>query len=88
MVLARDDAFTPSQAEYEAVIYTPLTSYCYRARLSASGEVALVAAAAPAPAELERRLATLARVIARKAASNSRDGVPPWPQRIQRWRAT
>ena len=39
-----------------------------------------------APDELHARLVALARLVARDAARLRGDGLPPWPQRILRWR--
>jgi hypothetical protein len=72
-------------ARYAGRILTPDATYAYDVALAAGEEPALTARAA-APAELEKALAMIARLCARGAAKRAEDGLPPWPERITRWR--
>jgi hypothetical protein len=73
-------------ARYDAAIYTPSERYDYRATLTSDGGVDATATGEPAPADLEKKLITIARVIARDALTRARDGIQPWPHRVLRWR--
>jgi hypothetical protein len=73
-------------ARYRAVIYTPDERHAYAARLVEDGGVELTADGAAAPKALEDKLRVHARTVARAAAQKRRDGLPPWPQRVLRWR--
>ena len=84
LTLERDDG---TSAVYSAAVYTPDDAFEYRATLDQSGSAELVAAAAPATPEHEKKLANLAKSTARAAARKSADGLEPWPSRILRWRA-
>lgn len=80
--LESDDA----AASYDAAIFTPDARFDYAARLEATGTVDLSAVGDAAPADLERKLTTIARVMARDADKNRTSGLPPWPHRVLRWR--
>jgi hypothetical protein len=71
-------------ARYRVTIYTPDAEFTAGARLADDGSVALEPTGAPE--ELHARLVALARLVARDAARLRGDGLPPWPQRILRWR--
>lgn len=73
-----------ARAGYRATIYTPDATFTARAELGDDGSVALDPTGAPD--ELHARLTQLARLIARDAARLRDDGMPPWPQRVLRWR--
>ncbi|HET7504646.1 MAG TPA: hypothetical protein VFK02_26670 [Kofleriaceae bacterium] len=73
-----------ARAQYRAAIYTPGELFTAAATLGDDGSVEL--APTGAPDELHARLYTLARLVARDAARLRDDGMPPWPQRILRWR--
>jgi hypothetical protein len=88
-LLERDDpAGSPggagSTARYRAAIYTRDAEFTTTATLGDDGSVEL--APSGAPDELDRRLATIAKLVARDAAKLRGDGMPAWPQRILRWR--
>jgi hypothetical protein len=78
---AGDDA---RGARYRVAIYTPDTAYTGLATLGDDGSVAL--SPTGAPAELHARLTSIAKLVARDAGKLRDDGMPPWPQRILRWR--
>ena len=71
-------------ARYRAAIYTRDAEFVTTAMLDDDGRVDL--APSGAPDELHARLATIAKLVARDAAKLRGDGMPPWPQRILRWR--
>jgi hypothetical protein len=73
-------------ARYRAAVFTPDACFEYDAILRAGGVAELSAVAAPAPRELEGRLAAHARHAARAADRRRADGLPPWPHRLLRWR--
>ena len=83
-LLERDDAGDGAWARYRAAIYTPDTAFAATATLGDDGSVELTPTGAPD--ELHARLLSLARLVARDAARLRDDGMPPWPQRILRWR--
>jgi hypothetical protein len=83
-LLERDGAADGSTARYRATIYTPDAEFTASALLGDDGSVALDPTGAPD--ELHARLVALARLVARDAARLRGDGLPPWPQRILRWR--
>lgn len=78
------DGVTGETARYRVAIYTPDAAYTATATLDEAGAVEL--APTGAPDELHGRLATIARLVARDAGKLRSDGMPPWPQRILRWR--
>ena len=73
-----------SRARYRAAIYTPDAAFTAAATLGDDGSAALEPTGAPD--ELHARLVSIARLVARDAAKLRADGMPPWPQRILRWR--
>jgi hypothetical protein len=72
-------------ARYRGRILTPDASYEYDAQLSADADPQLASASA-APADLEKVLVMIARLTARAVEKRLEDGLPPWPERITRWR--
>jgi hypothetical protein len=72
------------RARYRVAIYTPDAAFTAAATLGDDGSAAVEPTGAPD--ELHARLATIARLVARDAAKLRADGMPPWPQRILRWR--
>lgn len=78
---ASDDG---ARATYRASIYTPDAVFTATGVLVEDGTVEL--AATGAPAELDERLAIIARLVARDAARRRADGLVVWPARILRWR--
>ncbi len=85
-LLERDGAADGPTARYRAVIYTPDAEFTASAVLGDDGSAELDPIGARAPDDLHARLAALARLVARDAARLRGDGLPPWPQRILRWR--
>jgi hypothetical protein len=83
-VLERVESSTDA-ARYHGRILTPEATFDYDVAVTAGAEPALTARAA-APAELEKTLAMIARLTARGAGKRAEDGLPPWPQRVTRWR--
>jgi hypothetical protein len=83
-LLERDGAAGGPTARYRAAIYTPDAEFTATAQLGDDGSVEL--GPTGAPDELHARLLALARLVARDAARLRGDGLPPWPQRILRWR--
>ena len=81
---AADGQTDGSTAHYRATIYTPDAAFTASARLGDDGSVEL--GPTGAPDDLHARLVALARLVARDAARLRGDGLPPWPQRILRWR--
>jgi hypothetical protein len=73
-----------SRAEYRVVIYTPDSTYEGRAVLVDDGTATVDAEGAPE--ELFATLVMLAKLTARSATKKREDGLPPWPQRVLRWR--
>lgn len=72
------------RARYRAQIYTPTELFEAAAILGEDGSVELPPTGASA--ELDERLATMARLIARDAAKRRADGLGAWPERVLRWR--
>ncbi|GAB4524894.1 MAG: hypothetical protein Tsb0020_42960 [Haliangiales bacterium] len=75
-----------SQAVYQAAIFTPDERFAYRVEMAIDGSFEAALCGPEAPAELAQKLATIAKLIARAAAGKQRDKLPPWPQRVLRWR--
>ncbi|HSD89099.1 MAG TPA: hypothetical protein VLB44_16335 [Kofleriaceae bacterium] len=73
-----------SRADYRVAIYTPDATYTGRASLADDGSVSVEAAGASE--DLLAMLTMLAKLTARSAAKKREDGLPPWPQRVLRWR--
>jgi dihydrodipicolinate synthase/N-acetylneuraminate lyase len=72
------------RARYRVAIYTPDAEFVATATLGADGSTDVAPSAAPD--ELHARLVAIARLLARDAARLRDDGLPPWPQRVLRWR--
>jgi hypothetical protein len=83
-LLERDGDGDGATARYRAVIYTRDAAFPTTVVLGDDGGVEL--GPSGAPDELHARLVSLARLVARDAARLRDDGMPPWPQRILRWR--
>jgi hypothetical protein len=71
---------------YRATVYQPDRETAYRAELTMDGGASLVPVSAPAEASLEDMLLMIARLTARGARKRHEDSMPPWPQRVTRWR--
>ena len=65
-----------TSAEYTASVFTPDNEYRYAAQL-AEGGCELTSVGTSAPKNLERKLLTMAKLVARDAE---------WPRQIVRWR--
>jgi hypothetical protein len=74
------------RATYDAAIYTPDARFDYVAEVDNGGAHQVRATGEPAAADLEKKLLTMARLIARDASKRTSDGLPPWPRRVLRWR--
>ena len=75
-----------SAAAYRAAIFTPEARIDYSVDMSIDGAYTLRACGTEAEPDLAKKLDTISKLIARGAASKQRDGLPPWPHRILRWR--
>ena len=71
---------------YRAAIFTPDERIDYDCAMAIDGSYELRARGESANAELTKKLDTLAKLIARGASRKQRDGLPPWPHRVLRWR--
>lgn len=74
-----------SSARYRGRVLTPDAAYEYELALVADSEPTVTAITA-APDELAATLTMLARLTARSAVKRAADGLPPWPERVTRWR--
>jgi hypothetical protein len=83
-LLDRDGPGDGAQVRYRAAIYTPDAEFATTALLDDAGGADL--GPSGAPDDLHARLLHLCRLVARDAARLRADGLPPWPQRILRWR--
>ncbi len=72
------------RATYRATVFVPDAEYAASAQLTEDGTVAL--APTGAPGDLDEMLAMFAKLLARGAPKRRTDGLPPWPQRLLRWR--
>jgi hypothetical protein len=72
------------RAQYRAAIYTRDAEFAVTATLEDNGRVELPPTGAPD--ELQARLTTIAKLVARDAGKLRENGQPPWPSRILRWR--
>jgi hypothetical protein len=73
-------------ARYLAQIATPGATFEYDVALVAGEEPVLTARGEPASPQLAGMLAMLARLTARGVDKRIADGLPPWPERVTRWR--
>ena len=86
-LLEREDvAADQRRARYRARVLTPEATYTYAGDLVAGDEPALAPVGEPAPPELADTLVMLARLTARGVDKRLADGMPPWPERVLRWR--
>jgi len=74
------------RARYRGRVLTPDATYAYGGELTAGEEPALAPTGEPAPADLADTLIMLARLTARGVDRRLADGMPPWPERVLRWR--
>jgi len=82
----QSDAGAHERAAYRAIIFTPRERFEYLADMTIDGGFELSPRGEPAAPELEARLGTIAKLIARSARSKLADELPPWPHRVLRWR--
>ena len=73
-----------ARATYRVSIYTPDAVFTTTATLDEDGSVVL--AGPGAPGDLDERLGTIAKLLARDAMKRRDDGLVVWPARILRWR--
>lgn len=78
------DGVDGTRARYRATVFVPDADYASVATLAEDGSVDL--APTGAPGELDDTLAMFAKLLARGVAKRREDGLPPWPQRLLRWR--
>lgn len=74
-----------ASATYRATVFTPSSSFVATAALAEAG-TAVLAAPTGAPGDLDERLVTMAKLVARDATRRRDDGLVAWPARILRWR--
>lgn len=84
--LERLEAGAPERCRYALTVATPEHSYRGEAVLLADGAVELVQLDPSTPTELRAQLEIFARLLARAAPARAADGLPVWPERVQRWR--
>ena len=82
--LGPGDAADAATARYTAAIYTADAAFTATAVLGDDGSAEL--APTGAPDELHARMVAMVRLVARDAARLRAAGLPPWPQRVLRWR--
>ncbi len=83
----REVSHDGDRAEYQAYIYTPSRRYELCADLSSDGSASLTPRGEQADPAAYKALENVAKSIARAAPRKREAGLPPWPQRIHRWRA-
>jgi hypothetical protein len=80
----RDDG--DATATYRGTILEPERETGYRATLTLEGEATLAPVADRAEQGLEDMLQMIARLTARGAKKRKDEQMPPWPNRVLRWR--
>ena len=73
-----------ASAVYRATVFLPDAEFAAAATLREDGGVDL--APTGAPGDLDEMLAMFAKLLARGVPKRRDDGLPPWPQRLLRWR--
>jgi len=76
-----------SSARYLASVFTPTERIDRMATLRRDGTVTLAETADALSDKQRKRLLAHARQVARDVDQRRQDGLPPWPQRVLRWRA-
>lgn len=84
--LERLEPGSSERCRYALTVATPEQSYGGEALLSADGAVELARLDPATPPELRAQLEIFARLLARAAPARAADGLPVWPERVQRWR--
>jgi hypothetical protein len=72
------------RATYRASIYTPEAVFTATAQVDEAGTTTV--APTGAPGDLDERLGTIVKLLARDATKRREDGLVVWPGRIMRWR--
>jgi hypothetical protein len=75
-----------TNAVYRASIFTPDARVDFDVDMAIDGGYDVRACGETAAPDLTKKLDTIAKLIARSASSKKRDGLPPWPHRVLRWR--
>ena len=73
-----------SRATYRVSVYTPDAVFTATGTFDEAG-IADVASTG-APGDLDERMRTIAKLVARDATKRREDGLVVWPARIMRWR--
>jgi hypothetical protein len=73
-------------ASYLAQIATPDVTFEYDVALTAGEEPVVAARGQAASPQLVGMLVMLARLTARGVDKRIEEGMPPWPERVTRWR--
>lgn len=73
-------------ARYNGAVYTTTTCFRYRVEMAMDGSAALEAIEAAAEPSDEDSLSKIAKSTARAAKRKREEALPPWPNRILRWR--
>ncbi|MDQ3339019.1 MAG: hypothetical protein M4D80_27985 [Myxococcota bacterium] len=73
-----------ASAVYRATVFLPDADYASTATLGEDGSVHLTPTGAPG--DHDETLAMFAKLLARGVPKRRDDGLPPWPQRLLRWR--
>lgn len=73
-----------TRAVYRATVYLPDAEYASSAILGEDGSVEI--SPTGATGDHDETLAMFAKLLARGVTKRREDGLPPWPQRLLRWR--
>lgn len=73
-------------ARYSGAVYTTTTCFRYSVELTIDGSAALQPLEAAAAPSDEEALSKIATSTARAAKRKREERLPPWPNRILRWR--
>ena len=74
------------EASYGGGIYTPEHYFEIRCTLNMDGSALVEHKAEDCPEELLTKFENIAKSTARGAKRKLADGLPPWPERVLRWR--
>lgn len=73
-----------TRAHYRVTVFLPEAEHASSATLSEDGGVQV--SPTGAPGDHDETLAMFAKLLARGVTKRREDGLPPWPQRLLRWR--
>jgi hypothetical protein len=73
-----------TRAHYRATVFLPEAEHASSAILGEDG--ASQVSPTGAPGDHDETLAMFAKLLARGVVKRRADGLPPWPQRLLRWR--